>query len=282
MKKLFFLLLLSSFNVKAQNSDCATSNIILNNFDPIKFDFVQGAGLNPNEANDATCFLNSGGIQVESNSLWLKWTCKKAGTLTFVITPDNLQDDIDFVLYETKAINNCDGKNIIRCMAAGETAGGCALLGATGLKIGEIDVSESSGCDGTKNNFLKPLDMEVGKTYALMVNNFTSSKKGFSISFGGDGEFQSTSTIDIKNDKILFSIYPNPLNSNILNFKFNDLLSNDNIVSIQNIIGETVYTKEHLQTDESLILDDNLKNGLYIVLVKNDTKTYSTTFILQR
>lgn len=281
MKKLIFYLIIIPFYAKAQNSDCATSNIILNNFDPLKFDFVQGAGLLPNEANDASCF-SGGGNQIESNSLWIKWTCQKAGTLTFVITPDNLQDDIDFVLYETKAINNCDGKKIIRCMAAGETLNGCALLGATGLKIGEVDISESSGCDGTKNNFLKPLDMEEGKTYALMINNFTSSKKGFSISFGGDGEIKSTSIAEIDNEENGFNVFPNPLNSNILNIRLKHSLSSNNTLVIQNLLGEIVFTKENIQVNESLILNDAITNGLYIISLQNNSKIVSSKFIISK
>jgi len=62
--------------------------------------------------------------------------------------------------------------------------------GPTGLRVGETDISEPSGCDDpTQNSFLAPIQMEAGKAYALMINNFTSTGNGFSLEFGGTGEF---------------------------------------------------------------------------------------------
>ena len=50
-------------------------------------------------------------------------------------------------------------------------------------------MEEECGCDNGNNNFAEAIIMEEGKTYALVINNFTESDDGFTLSFGGTGEF---------------------------------------------------------------------------------------------
>ncbi len=156
--------------------------------------FVAGAGSNPNEINDVGC--NSATCDFsESSSTWYKWVCDEAGSLTFTISPLNPVDDIDFVLFELpNGIDDCSGKFDIRCMASGENVGSpieewVACTGPTGLSLGDPDLSESCGCQVGDNNFAEAIEMEAGKAYALVINNFSQSESGFSIDFGGAGTF---------------------------------------------------------------------------------------------
>jgi gliding motility-associated-like protein len=55
--------------------------------------------------------------------------------------------------------------------------------------LGDPDITESPGCQAGNNNFVKELDMESGKSYVLVVNNFSRSGLGFAIEFGGTGTF---------------------------------------------------------------------------------------------
>ncbi|MFZ4544408.1 MAG: gliding motility-associated C-terminal domain-containing protein [Saprospiraceae bacterium] len=175
---------------KIPSGDCPTGSVLCDKSSFV-VQSVQGAG-NDLEVTtaDAPCFSNGAAGNIESNSTWFKWTCEAAGTLTFVLNPLKEDDDIDFVLFELPGgIENCTGKKTLRCMASGVTQGGCRLLGPTGLRVGAQDVSEDSGCAPGKDNFLAPLIMEVGKSYALMINNFTSTRSGFKMEFGGTGTF---------------------------------------------------------------------------------------------
>ena len=189
-----FKLCLINYNPPANiTSDCPTSALLCDK-DPFAVASVTGAGTNTRELDDATCFHSSGSVtNLESNSTWFKWTCLQSGTLTFTITPTKLDDDIDFAVYELpNGTNDCAGKILQRCMASGTTAGaGCALLGPTGLRDGETDIAEPSGCTAGngQNNFIRPLDMVAGKSYALGINNFTSTGNGFNLEFGGSGTF---------------------------------------------------------------------------------------------
>jgi gliding motility-associated-like protein len=187
-KKGTFKLCIVNYNPPANiTSDCPSSSVLC---DKSTFGVanVVGGGTNNKELDDATCF---GSINIETNSTWFKWTCLQNGTLTFTITPTVLDDDIDFALYELpNGLNNCTGKKLVRCMAAGETVGRCVLSGPTGLRAGETDIAEPSGCDRGQNGFVSPLDMQAGKSYALGINNFSSTGNGFNITFGGTGTFQ--------------------------------------------------------------------------------------------
>ena len=179
-------------------SDCPQASILCDKSSFV-VEKVSGAGSIVSELNDATCFDNgSSAVNNESNSTWFVWTCSVAGSLTFALTPNNGPDDLDFVLYElpngiTNGTINSAGKQVVRCMASGETANmnSAPCLGPTGLMVGDPDTSEDAGCsDNGDNAWLAPLQMEVGKTYALCVNNFSLSGNGFGVEFGGSGEFQ--------------------------------------------------------------------------------------------
>ncbi len=190
-----FKLCMVNYNPPANiTSDCPTSAMLCDK-STISIASVIGGGVNTKELDDATCFISPNGprVDLESNSTWFKWTCLQSGTLTFIITPTKLDDDIDFAIYELpNGVTNCTGKTLLRCMASGE--GGipaCVpFFGPTGLRDGETDIAEASGCaNGNQSNFLKPLDMVAGKTYALGINNFSSTGNGFNLEFGGTGSF---------------------------------------------------------------------------------------------
>ncbi len=184
-----FQLCINNFNPPVfPGSDCATAAVLC---DKTAFTIPQviGAGTLPDEAN-GSC-LGFGGNS-ESNSTWFSWIADNNGTLTLELQPLNETDDLDFVIYELpNGIEDCAGKILLRCMAAGDFAAAfpSPCLGVTGLATGETDVSEAAGCSQNQSNFLAPLPLEEGKAYAMMVNNFSGTGSGFNVSFGGDAEF---------------------------------------------------------------------------------------------
>jgi hypothetical protein len=201
-----FQLCIDSFVPKpSPEADCVDA-VILCDKSPFRVDFLNTPGNNTNEV-DGTC------IGGERASSWYKWTCDQPGTLTFVLTPNNpnnIEEDLDFALFELpNGISDCGNKNLVRCMASGQT-GGCPFnvweicVGPTGLRDGSTDIQEDPGCYRNHpcatfpgrgippqfdDNFLAPLEMEAGKSYALVINNFSESGFGFNIEFGGTGTF---------------------------------------------------------------------------------------------
>lgn len=170
-------------------SDCVDA-ITLCSKDAFTVPSIVGVGNDGGELV-ATC-LNS-----EFASAWYQWTCETSGTLTFTLTPTNSTDDLDFLVYELpNGLGNCLGKDALRCMASGQNVGQpqsnwIACTGATGLDDTNTDLQENPGCQSGDDNFLAALNMVAGKSYALVVNNFSNTGNGFSITFGGTGTFVS-------------------------------------------------------------------------------------------
>jgi len=165
--------------------DCSTASLLCDK-SPFVVENISGVGQDIHET-DNTC------IHEERHSTWFKWVAKNTGSLTFTLAPLQDIDDLDFVVYELPGgIDDCENRVVLRCNA---TYGGehvsCGPL--TGLNLTSTDLEEDYNCDPGEDGFLKYLEMEKGKTYALVVNNFSPSDIGFSIEFGGTGEFEGPS-----------------------------------------------------------------------------------------
>ena len=184
-----FQLCINNFNfVPEPTSDC-DDGVLLCDKSPFTIQSVQGAGNNINEIDPTSC------IQSEISSVWYKWTCDDPGTLSFTLTPNQSTDDLDFAVFELpNGIDNCNNKIMLRCMASGENVGEPfenwePCTGATGLSLGSTDTEEIPGCQSGNDNFVAAINMEAGKSYALIINNFSNTGSGFSISWGGTGTF---------------------------------------------------------------------------------------------
>jgi gliding motility-associated-like protein len=198
-----FQLCIKNYNPPAfVDSDCATSAVLCDK-SPFSIKQLSGEGKIKDELTDAPCIAipsKAQNVSTESSSVWFKWTAETSGSLTFNITPNKLTggqenrgDDLDFAVYELlEGLDNCSKRRLIGCMAAGPYGScGARCMGATGLKEGETDVNEDAGCPcGVPNsNFIAPIQMVKGKSYALAINNYSESGNGFSIDWGGSGTF---------------------------------------------------------------------------------------------
>ncbi|MBK6931283.1 MAG: hypothetical protein IPH12_10615 [Saprospirales bacterium] len=191
---LFFLLLLAipSTPFAQGNADCSTASSICKK-QVYHFDKTGGEGADNHEADFIACFMNGENFgQAEENSTWITFEIEKSGSLTFAITPHRLDDDIDFVVFKLPANGDCAQKQIVRCMAAGDSKGNALnspCMGETGLRDGERDTSEDAGCsDPGDNTWLAPLRVLKGEKYTLLVSNVSSSGPGFSIRFSGSAK----------------------------------------------------------------------------------------------
>ena len=194
--------------VPVPSSDCPTA-VALCSKDPFTVPSVSGAGTNNSEMNDAACF---GGGTIESNSTWYAFTFATSGTFNFILSPSNTGDDLDFVVYKLpNGIGNCTGKSVQRCMASAPdcTPGGAnANTSNTGLTPTATFNDEYSGCNADlayflcgiganrcQSQFARELTVVAGETYALAINNFTSTGNGFSIVFGGTAQIQGPTAV---------------------------------------------------------------------------------------
>jgi hypothetical protein len=159
-----------------------------------RFHFVNvaGEGNDIKEANYCWCFENGESLgQAEKNSVWLRFSIKDGGILTFGISPDTTSDDIDFVVFKMDS-GKSGRKKMVRCMAAGtDDPDNKRCKGLTGLREFEPDTREDAGCEELEdNNWLKPLSTQPGEEYLLLVSNISAAGHGFIISFGGTAQFK--------------------------------------------------------------------------------------------
>ncbi|AYN00541.1 T9SS type B sorting domain-containing protein [Chryseobacterium sp. 3008163] len=173
MKKplLIFLLILSQL-LSAQ-SDCPTAITVCGN-----------SGISYTPTGPGTILEDLGGCLVsdEHFSVWYTFTISTAGTLTFTIDPNVFADDYDFAVYgPNKPCGNLGAP--VRCNysgADGPTGLNLSTNGPTGIDTGGI-LTQWSG-------FMNVLP---GETYYLIVDNFSSSANGFTLSWGGTATLAS-------------------------------------------------------------------------------------------
>lgn len=189
-KLLLLALALPSWLAAQSHADCGAAMDICKK-QTYQIERAGGEGNDKGEADFISCFMNSQNFgQAEENSTWIKFEIEKSGSLTFAITPHRTDDDIDFVVFKLPADGNCQHKQIVRCMAAGDSIGSRSpCLGETGLRNGERASSRDAGCsDAGDNAWLAPLKVEKGEKYVLLISNVTSRGPGFSIRFGGSAK----------------------------------------------------------------------------------------------
>jgi len=137
----------------------------------------EGEGSFPNEAPFAAC------TQGESNSIWYVFTVNEDGLLGFLITPNDLNDDYDWALFDITSVDcgNLSINDIVSCNAAGDEA----WHGITGCLINGIGNNAPFGCNNGNSPLNELVPMQAGNTYTLMVNNWTGSTNGYTLDFSG-------------------------------------------------------------------------------------------------
>jgi hypothetical protein len=128
----------------------------------------------------------------ETNSVWYTFTVGTDGILNFTITPENLNDDYDWGLFNVTD-GGCEG------LANGTSPEvSCNSWGTLNPPNGPTGISTAAGGLGNGNGpgdlngppFNEDLQVLVGQSYALVVMNWSNSLDGYTIDFGG-----STATI---------------------------------------------------------------------------------------
>ncbi|MBS1637210.1 MAG: gliding motility-associated C-terminal domain-containing protein [Bacteroidetes bacterium] len=129
-----------------------------------------GSG-NSQEIPSNTCLGSN-----ELNSVWYTFTTGSSGNLAFNITPNNSSDDYDFALYDITG-SNCNGISSgaitpVRCNYS-------ATSGVTGLSSSGTNASEPA----SGSNQSTVLSTTPGRTYVLIISNYSSSQSGYTLDF---------------------------------------------------------------------------------------------------
>ncbi len=257
------LYLISAQLIGQQFSDLTTSNEICN------FDEIQVTTL-PDHGNVYDKLVIPT-IQ-ETNSYWIKLDVLKGGELGFIIIPDDLRDDLDFVLYQ-----NVSGElKAIRKMTSGESfINDRNCLGLIGMLPHSLDHNEQIGCEEGADSFVKTTQLLDYQEYYLFINNYHSTN-GFSLIFEPtDIVLNKTCVEDL--DKLSISLYPT-LANDVVNIRSIGEIESNATVGLYNInaklLGTYPFNKDFNNLDIAY-----LDPGKYILRFKSGNDFYQKTFI---
>ena len=282
-----FLLSIGHIYSQSPFSDCGTG-IFLCNKDGVFQPELTDSGYFPDQISDLVCSPAEKPF-TESNSIWYKWEISEGGTLAFTILPFNEQDDIDFVLFRLPPdSDDCDQKEVVRCMRAGPVLGMLDSLnlpsctGATGLKIDTEKVQTTPGCNSNSDQFLSSLKTVKGEKYALLINNYRS-KGGFALNFDGSSKFRNDleGCLSLTDNEykvgasFTAEVYPNPT-TGIINISWKS--EKNQLASLQVIDpgGIIKYESSFTLADRSGILSvpvNALTEGNYFIKIRSGSDT---------
>jgi len=135
-----------------------------------------------------------GDVYQDLNPFWYTFTCYVSGSLAFLITPNNLGDDYDWMLYDITNHNPNDVYTDETLIVTGNWAG---TYGLTGAKAGG---SAKIGCASLPNDnhstFSAMPNLKQGHQYLLLISHFTDdSQSGYSLTFGGGSAVITDTTV---------------------------------------------------------------------------------------
>lgn len=278
---IWFALLVASNPVIAQHADCNTALEICE-IVPIHIDACCGTG-------QADADVNTSCVGSESNSWWVKWTVLEAGLITFIIIPDSMDQDIDFVVYRSGSDYDCNDKTPIRCMAAGANTGQpphtwVNCTGATGLAIGETDLSEPPGCLTTSTNYLAPIEAAAGDHYIMLINEFSGGPHGYTLNFTGSAVLDcgSVSTFPAGTKSATgFAIYPT-VSTGTVSIHIDEVGLADHQLNVFTMEGQLVYSKGQLTGSDVQIDLHHLSPGAYFAVMQTNNANHTQRFVLTR
>jgi len=126
---------------------------------------------------------NTCGSYADTNPFWYQFTCYTTGTLGFLITPNNLDDDYDWELFDLTGHQPAEVYTNPALFVVANWSGSSGKTGTSASSSNNI----SCGSDPRDNvtTFSEMPMITQGHTYLLLVSHFTPTQSGYSLSFGG-------------------------------------------------------------------------------------------------
>ncbi|NJL76503.1 MAG: T9SS type B sorting domain-containing protein, partial [Saprospiraceae bacterium] len=186
---------------------------------------VNGMGNYPNEITFAISCLED-----ERNAIWYTFTVNNTGNFGFTLTPNNLNDDYDWALYDLTDATceeiRTNPNLLVSCNAAGKQGLDLTCIGVTGATGASSHNIQGLGCGNNPPNLHNGLNsqnalipVERGNTYVLVVSNWSRSTNGYTIDFGvsaGIGIF------DLEDPEVSEATFPEQCGDNSITITFNE------------------------------------------------------------
>jgi PKD repeat protein len=222
----------------------------------------------------------------DTNPFWYKFTCFSAGDLGFLITPNDLNDDYDWELFDITGHDPNDIYTNTSLFVACNWSGNVGLTGASSAG------TSLKNCAGPSYpTFSAKPSLKLGHNYLLLISHFTRytpSQNGYKLSFGG-GTASITDTLiphivsaSASCDATMITVRLNK------KMKCSSLDANgsDFIISpyVSDIIGANIIDCNNGFDMDSiaLTLSNSLPPGNYTITVKNGNDINSLLDICDR
>jgi len=222
----------------------------------------------------------------DTNPFWYKFTCFSAGTLGFLITPNDLNDDYDWELFDITGHNPDDIYTNTSLFVACNWSGNFGLTGASSSG------TSLQNCAGpTYPTFSKMPTLKLNHNYLLLVSHFTAfvpSQNGYKLSFGGGtASITDTLTPDIVSasascDATQITVRLNKkMKCSSLDANGSDFIISP---SVSTIIGaNSIDCNNGFDMDSiTLTLSNPLPPGNYTIIVKNGSDVNTLLDICDR
>ncbi|MEP6682933.1 MAG: gliding motility-associated C-terminal domain-containing protein [Parafilimonas sp.] len=127
---------------------------------------------------------NDGVTYGDLNPFWYRFTCYQSGTLGFTITPENINDDYDWQLFDITGRNPDDVYTDVSLFVVGNWSG---TYGVTGTSANNTNtITCASNPPDLITPFSKMPDITIGHTYILLISHFSGSgQSGYNLFFSG-------------------------------------------------------------------------------------------------
>ena len=211
----------------------------------------ENASFSTGAVAEYTGACNSG---LEYPSVWYTFTVQEAGMLSFILTPNQAEDDYDWALFDVTN-GGCAGISAggaspeVECNSFGEFGNN----GATGISTVMGGTGNSNG-PGNLNGppFNADLAVNAGETYALIVMNWTQSPFGYDLDFG----FSTASLYDGDPPEITDVSFPCDLS------EFTVVLSESIVLSTAELADFALYGPGGVLVELSSLLPVGASGGL--------------------
>ncbi|MEM7161243.1 MAG: gliding motility-associated C-terminal domain-containing protein [Bacteroidota bacterium] len=134
--------------------------------------------------DNPSCFTTD-----ELNSMWFTFGTANPGNLSFVLNPNDPDDDFDWALFNITGVQCSeildDPSTLVSCNTYGQVGGN----GATGISTALGGFGNSNGPGNTNGPaFNADLAVQANETYVLMISNWSGTFNGYSLDFSSSDQ----------------------------------------------------------------------------------------------
>ncbi|MGI4749259.1 MAG: OmpA family protein [Janthinobacterium lividum] len=130
-------------------------------------------------------------FEKERNTAWFSLNIPADGWLIFEITPFQIKDDYDWMLFKETSNGSNQSIDYDDPIRSNNSRNELAISGQTGLKEG---FTNDFTAPGLGKSFSKPVAVHAGENYILVVDNIYSDGKGFTFFSSVDNMLPSQKT----------------------------------------------------------------------------------------